>query len=705
MSTAAARPGSATWMALRLTAPGTGRPNARGAARMLLALIGPLMVGLAIGQPVLGMIAALAAFFTALIEPVGGYRAHVRAYLVMAPVNAAIAALASLVAGTVWQAGVAGLAVGVASGIIIGSTSRLALAGPFPLFLFVVVQGTAPQPAIWAAAAAAATGALWVALGSILPMAFAPFAPAEVHVADGWKAVALLAREPRSDRRHAMALAALETARLNIVAISHGSPRWQRRRQQLWASTLEAEGAMMAIIALGRSGVPADALLAEAGRVAHAVGSFAFWHRTVPDVAGLEDAADHLVRQVQATADALPDPRECAIALAPSRPARRLALRITAGLDALTEDHPPAPPIPDRAAQPVLAPLRASARWNSPGMRHGLRLGIAAGGLMAIIGAGGGDFLDLTTHGPWVTITLVDVLAPALGASLMRSTQRALGTAIGALLAAFLIWVLGDPWLVAWAAILLGTAAALVRYINYTWVMALFTPLVLLIASTAAPMGPGIAGQRVVATLVGCGLGFLLSIILLPTRQAAALPGALADAVDAMADGIAAGQATAVAGGSTLALAQTQRDAMRAAEHALEVFEGVTVESLARRDADPALAELQSCTFALVERMAVMGTRMPERARLVPGTGDAVSAVIDVLRDVSGAIRGHRAPAPDPGLAGMLDAAWTDLGEAEQAGHPDHEAEGMVDGLAGIIDATERLRAAASAWAREPTAA
>lgn len=705
MSTAAVRPGSATWMALRLTAPGTGRPNPRGATRMLLALIGPLMVGLAIGQPVLGMIAALAAFFTALIEPVGGYRTHVMAALVMVPVNAAVAALGSLVAGTVWQAGVAGLAVGVASGILIGSTSRVAVAGPFPLFLFVVVQGTAPQPAIWAAAAAAASGALWVALGSIALLPFAPFAPGEVHVADGWRAIALLAREPRSARRHAMALSALETARMNLIAISHGSPRWQRRRRQLWASTLQAEGAMVAIVALGEADAPTQEVLTEAERFATALANYAFWHRRAPDAGDLQAAVDRMTRQVREGAGAIADPREAAIALAPSRPAARLALRLTSGLEALTGDDPPAPPIPEQAPRAILAPLRASARWNSPGMRHGLRLGIAAGGLMAIIGAGGGDFLDLTTHGPWVTITLVDVLAPALGASLMRSTQRALGTAAGAILAAGLIWLLDDPWLVAWAAILLGATAAFVRYINYTWVMALFTPLVLLIASTAAPMGPGIAGQRVIATLIGCGLGFVLATVLLPTRQATALPGALADAVDAMADGIAAGQATAVAGGSTLALAQTQRDAMRAAEHALEVFEGVTVESLARRDADPALAELQSCTFALVERMAVMGTRMPERARLVPGTGDAVSAVIDVLRDVSGAIRGHRAPAPDPGLGGMLDAAWTDLGEAEQAGHPDHEAEGMVDGLAGIIDATERLRAAASAWAREPTAA
>jgi uncharacterized membrane protein YccC len=686
-------------MALRLTAPGTGRPNPRGATRMLLALIGPLMVGLAIGRPVLGMIAALAAFFTALIEPIGGYRAHVSAYLIMVPVNAAVAALASVVAGTVWQAGLAGLAVGVASGILIGSTSRMAVVGPFPLFLFVVVQGTAPQPALWAAAVAAATGALWVALGSIVLLPFAPFAPAEVHVAEGWKAVALLARDPRSERCHAMALSALETARLNIVAISHGSARWQHRRRQLWASTLQAEGAMLAIISLGASDAPCDEVLADADRFAASLAAYSIWHRRRPDPQPLQAAVRELVGQVQQRADATADPRDAAIALAPSRPAERLMHRLISGLEVLDADDPQAPPIPEHVPRPVLAPLKAAARWSSPGLRHGIRLGVGAGGLMAIIGAGGGDLLDLTTHGPWVTITLVDVLTPALGASLQRTTQRALGTAVGAILAAALIWLLGDPWLVAWAAIALGTTAAFIRYVNYAWFVALFTPLVLLIASTAAPMGPGVAGQRFIATLIGCGLGFLLATVLLPTRHASALPGALADAVDATADGIAAGLAVARAGGSTTNLAASQRDAMRAAGAALEVFDGATIESLTRRGADAPLADLQVATFALVERMAVMGTRMPERARLVPGTADAVTAVIDVLHDTAAAIRTRRAPAPAPALAPMLDAAWTDLGEAQKAGRPDPDAEGMVDGLEGIIDATQQLRGAATRWA------
>lgn len=671
IATAPAR-GGAAWMALRLAAPGTGRPAPRAAVRMALALGGPLFVGFAIDRPVLGMIAALAAFFTALIEPVGGYRAHAVVYLVMVPVNAAVAALASLVAGTVWQAGVVGLLIGLASGILVGSTSRAAVAGPFPLFLFVVVQGTAPQPEVWTAAAAAASGAMWVALASVLLLPFAPFAPGEIHVAEGWKAVALLARDPRDPRRHVMALSALEATRANLIAMPGRTARWQRRRRQLWASTRDAEAAMVSIVALGASDSGAQPVLDEAGRFAAAVGRYAVWHREVPDPAAMAAAID-------AAAWSLPP--------AEARMAARIASRLANGLAALDADDPSAPPIPARERRAILAPLRQAARWGSPGFRHGLRLGIGAGGLMAIIGAYDGSLFDLTTHGAWVTITLVDVLAPSLGASVQRVTQRAIGTAIGGFIAALLILLLGDPWLVAIAAVAIGTTAALIRFVNYAWFMALFTPLVLLVASTAAPMGPDIAVQRLVATLIGCGLGFALALLVLPTRQQPDLPGALARAVDAVADDLDAGLAAAREGRPMSDLAPVHRRAMAAADDALQVFDGVVLESMSRRLARSPLGDVEVATFTLVERAAILGTRMPDRARVVPGTEHTVEALSASLRATATALRGRTA-----------NEVATALPQPPAVTAHDDEDQGVVDAIAGMVDATRRLEAATRMW-------
>lgn len=674
MSTMAPSHRGAAWVALRLAAPGTGRPAPRAAVRMALALGGPLIVGLAIGRPVLGMIAALAAFFTALIEPVGGYRAHVTVYMVMVPVNAAVAALASFVAGTIWQAGIAGLAVGLASGILVGSTSRAAVAGPFPLFLFVVVQGTAPQPEVWTAAAAAATGALWVALASIVLLPFAPFAPGEVHVAEGWKAVALLARAPRDPRRHVMALSALEGARMNLIAMPGRTARWQQRRRQLWASLLDAEAAMVGIVALGASGAQVKGVLDPASRFAEQVARHAVWHRRPPDNAVLADALEE-------ARDTLP--------AAEARMAERMVGRMHTGCAALRGDDPGGPPIPTAQPRRIIAPLAAAARWGSPGFRHGLRLGIGAGGLMAVIGAYDGSLFDLTTHGAWVTITLVDVLAPSLGASVQRVTQRALGTAVGGIIAALLIWVLGDPWLVALVAVAIGTTAALIRFVNYAWFMALFTPLVLLVASTAAPMGPDIAVQRTIATLIGCGLGFALALLVLPTRQEPDLPGALATAVDAVADDLDAGLAAARAGAPISQLAGVHRRAMTAADDALQMFDGVVLESLSRRLTRSPLSDMEVATFTLVERTAILGTRLPDPTRLIPGTEAAVEGLSQSLRGMAVAIRTRTVGSDARPLPTPPDAAPDARDDAQFA---------VVDAITGMIDAARRLDLATRHW-------
>lgn len=673
--TAAAAParGGMAWLAIRVAAPGTGRPAPRAATRMALALGGPLIVGFAIDAPVLGMIAALAAFFTALIEPVGGYRAHVMVYLAMVPVNAAVAALASWVAGTIWPAAIAGLAVGLASGILVGSTSRAAVAGPFPLFLFVVVQGTAPQPEVWTAAAAAATGALWVALASIALLPFAPFAPADVHVAEGWKAVALLARDPRDPRRHIMALSALETARATLIATPGRTRRWQRRRQQAWASITNAEAAMVGMVALGASGAAVKPLLDEAGRFARQVAWYAVWHRRAPDGAPLAGALEGARGRLTATE---------------ARMAHRMAGRLDRGCAALASDDPGGPPIPPPQPRRVIAPLAAAARWGSPGFRHGLRLGIGAGGLMAVIGAYHGSLFDLTTHGAWVTITLVDVLAPSLGASVQRVTQRAVGTAIGGIVAALLIWLLGDPWLVALVAVAIGTTAALIRFVNYAWFMALFTPLVLLVASTAAPMGPDIAVQRTIATLIGCGLGAVLALLVLPTRQQPDLPGALADAVDAVADDLDAGLAVARAGAPMSELAEVHRRAMTAADDALQVFDGVVLESMSRNLGRSPLAGVEVATITLVERAAILGTRMPDPARVIPGTDAVVTGLSASLRATAASMRqgAPSAARPLPAPPGDTPGAHDDV------------AYGVIDAITGLIDAARQLNLATSAW-------
>jgi len=59
----------ARWLARRMLGPGVGRPAPLGALRMALALSAPLAIGIAIDRRDLAVLAALAAFFTSLVEP------------------------------------------------------------------------------------------------------------------------------------------------------------------------------------------------------------------------------------------------------------------------------------------------------------------------------------------------------------------------------------------------------------------------------------------------------------------------------------------------------------------------------------------------------------------------------------------------------------------------------------------------------------
>lgn len=670
---------------MRLAGPGTGRPAWRTGVRMAFALVVPLAIGLATDHAQLGMIAALSAFFTALAEPAGGYRSHAVTYAWLAVLQGVVGLLGALTAGTVVAAGLVGLAVGLATGAIVGSASRISVAGPFPLLLFVVVQGVLPQPGVWQTALAALLGGLWVSLASLILAPFAPFLPVEVTVGEAWKAVALLARDPSDQRRQLMATGALERARGDIIATPGRSARWRTRRHELWGATEAGQRVMVALIALAPScatarGDALPALVQAAGRAAERLATASVRRGQHPDLAQV----DALLAQVVAD-----EPTGV------SRTAARMTARLadaTAALAGAPFEEPA--PIPAADRRSLLRPLREGLRWGAPGLRHGLRLGIAAGGCMAVFGLLDERLPLVTNHAPWVTITLVDVLAPSLGASVQRVLQRAGGTAIGAIASALAIWLIGDPWYLAGLAVVAGTVAAIIRPVNYAWFMALFTPLVLLIASSATPLGPEAAAGRVTATLVGCALGLVIALYIWPLRQSAGAPRAVASAIRALADDVHAALRIARAGGGTRQMTIRHEQALADAGSALEMLDGAAIEAMTRRGRHDLLAPVAAATVALADQAAAVGTRMPERAMVIPGTVDAAEHMEQVLRETADAMDAGRAP-DDPGdLPRMLEPARDTLRT-----HPDPVAESLVDGLDGMLRATQAIARTAAQWA------
>lgn len=684
MSAPAYGRGSAGWLAMRLAGPGIGRPAWRTGGRMAFALSAPLAVGLATGYAQLGMIAALSAFMTALAEPAGGARAHATTYAWLALAQGFVGLLGALTAGTVIAAGIVGLAVGIATGAIVGSSSRLAVAGPFPLLLFVVVQGVVPSLGAWPTALAALLGGLWVAVSSLILVPVAPFLPLEITASESWRAIAALAGNPSDPRRQLMATGALEQLRADLIATPGRSQAWARRRRELWGAGEAGQRVMVGLVALapklsGANGTALRDLLAATQRAADDIA-----RATIRGRRPQTDLDAVLARVVEAEPVGV------------SRTAARMVARI--GDAAMCLDGsiaPGATAIPDPERRAVLRPLLAGLRWGSLGLRHGMRLGIAAGGCMAVFGLLGERLPLVTNHAPWVTITLVDVLAPSVGASVQRILQRTAGTGLGAIASALAIWLVGGPWALAAVAVVAGVTAAVIRPINYAWFMALFTPLVLLIASTATPLGPEAALGRMTATVVGCVLGLIIALYAWPIRLGDTAPRALATAIRALADDVAGALRVARAGGSPREMTAAHQRALTRAGDALELLEGAAIESLTRRTRPDPLAAVAGATVALADQAADVGTRMPEHAIVVPGTLDAAIRMEHVLRTTADCIDAHR-PAPDPGdLSAMLEPARDAL-----HAHPDPVAESLLDAFDGMLRATRAVAITAADWAR-----
>jgi hypothetical protein len=143
-----------------------------------------------------------------------------------------------------------------------------------------------------------------------------------------------------------------------------------------------------------------------------------------------------------------------------------------------------------------------STAWSrlatSPVLRHhALRIGLTtAASVLAY------RLIDLS-YGYWVTLTILAILQPDPHASRIRSVQRSTGSLVGITVAAVFVYLTGDPWVLAVAASLMALGLFATRERSYHWLVMLLTPTALLMISSVFYSGVGIAGYRVLNTVLG----------------------------------------------------------------------------------------------------------------------------------------------------------------------------------------------------------
>ncbi|MBJ7454312.1 MAG: FUSC family protein, partial [Blastococcus sp.] len=134
----------------------------------------------------------------------------------------------------------------------------------------------------------------------------------------------------------------------------------------------------------------------------------------------------------------------------------------------------------------------------------------------------------------WVLLTVAIVLKPDLGSVFGRAVQRGAGTLLGVLIGSAVLAVLsGSPWLL----VAMAASAAVLpwaRAANFGLFSVFQTPVILLMLDLTLTHDAGLVGERLVDTLVGCGIVLVFGYLLWPQSWRAPLDRALHEAAVAL---------------------------------------------------------------------------------------------------------------------------------------------------------------------------
>jgi hypothetical protein len=159
--------------------------------------------------------------------------------------------------------------------------------------------------------------------------------------------------------------------------------------------------------------------------------------------------------------------------------------------------------------QEALRALSSNMTLRSSSARHALRFGSAlAAGVAAYW------LLGMHEHGFWIPLTILFVLRPEEGETFHRLALRAVGTAIGLVVATALSFWLNDDGIALAVALTAATALAYgLLTVQYALFTAAITTYAVLLADTLGEPALHAAGQRAIATAIGiaiAGASFLV---------------------------------------------------------------------------------------------------------------------------------------------------------------------------------------------------
>lgn len=590
-------------------------------ARAGIALSVPLAVGFALDEPEYGALVSMGALSGVIGDTADAYRMRVLNIAVPQLFGAVGVAVGTLVFGHGWLAVAVLTLIALVSGMI-SSIGTVASVSGLLLLLNAVVGAGLPMPKPWwTAPLLLSAGGLFVLALSLAGWPLRGRQPERVAVAAGYRALAdtlEAAGGPDYEDRRREVTQALNQAYdlvLGRRALVHGrSPSLVRMLAQLNVLIPLVEGAPAAHLR-GRPLPP---------EIPAAVRELA---------AAVEDG-----RTGTPVLD-LPPPH------GQSERAIDAALRHAATIVHLAE--PRMHNVDDRLGRPAALGIRArravrDMMFSRASWRYGIRLAVCIGLAQVLVS------VIPIERSYWVALTVTFVLKPDFGSVFSRAVLRALGTAVGLVLAAAVLAEVPRGW---WDVPVMAVLAALIPAFSakgYAFQTAAITPVILLLSDLLNHQGFDLIRPRLLDSLIGCAITLVAGYLLWPESWHTRIGDRLADTVDDAARYVE--RAFAADRPDTEAGQRAARTArLQARRRIYRDLSGVRTEFQRALTEPPPTGARAAAWWPLVVAVErIVDATTAARVRVNHGAdapdGDEVAAAVRELRGLAEGVRASRTP-------------------------------------------------------------
>ncbi len=308
---------------------------------------------------------------------------------------------------------------------------------------------------------------------------------------------------------------------------------------------------------------------------------------------------------------------------------------------------------PVQRVRELLHTLRAQWTLRSTLFRHALRLGVVAGGAMAI------EVYWRLPHGIWLVLTVLVVMQPDFGATRLRAVARAAGTLAGVFVAGAVLVAFPTPaGREAAVAVLVFFTVFTIRF-HYGFFVACLTPLVIILLALYDPsQGWNFVFERAGETLGGIVLAIVGAHLLWPAWGGRRVPARFAEALTAAARYLDASfKAAATGDGFCATVLDARREAELAAVNVEAALQTMLAEPRRIVGERTRFFQLNAHFEHLMRHLGAFGARLDIGLERLPALAPLADDWAAGLAAAAGTLGGKATPATGIRLAAPPDIA------------------------------------------------